>query len=82
MRFISRLAGLALLQVALALAVPVTNISFGATPLPPTEGPFYTPPTRLDNVNPGTILRSRSIGELSFQGVVPFTAKASYQLMF
>ncbi|KAE9365672.1 secretory lipase-like protein 1 precursor [Stipitochalara longipes BDJ] len=83
MSFLSALMGLALVQVAFAMAVPVSHLIHPrAAPLPPTEDPFYTPPAGLNDINPGTILRSRSIGELSFQGVVPFTAKASYQLMF
>ncbi|PMD33150.1 secretory lipase-like protein 1 precursor [Hyaloscypha variabilis F] len=83
MKFLRTLLGIVLLKVALTIAVPIAlNIYPRATPLPPTEDPFYTPPVGLDDVKPGTILRSRTIGELSFQGIVPFTAKASYQLMF
>jgi len=83
MQFLSILAGFALIEASFSLAVPVSqNIHPRATPLPPTEDPFYTQPTGLEDVKPGIILRSRSIGELSFQGAVPFTAKASYQLMF
>ncbi|KUJ20739.1 secretory lipase-like protein 1 precursor [Mollisia scopiformis] len=83
MRFSLEIIGFAMLQVASALAVPVShNLSPRATVLPPTEDPFYTPPDGLADEEPGTILRTRSIGELSFQGVVPFTANASYQLMY
>lgn len=65
------------------MAVPVNHrLSPRATPLPPTEDPFYVPPAGLADQQPGSILRSRSIGELSFQGVVPFQAKAAYQLLY
>jgi hypothetical protein len=75
--------GFCLLRLVVALAVSVShNVVPRATPLPPTEDPFYTPPPGLEDIEPGTILRSRSIGELSFQGVVPFTAKDTYQLLY
>ncbi|KAF8862992.1 LIP-domain-containing protein [Acephala macrosclerotiorum] len=83
MRVLSGTIGCALLQFVCSMAVPAShNLSPRATPLPPTEDPFYVPPSGLEDLKPGTILRSRPIGELSFQGVVPFTAKASYQLMY
>ncbi|KAH7309334.1 secretory lipase-domain-containing protein [Rhexocercosporidium sp. MPI-PUGE-AT-0058] len=83
MKISSGLLGYALLHLSIALAVPVShNLSPRAAPLQPTDDPFYTPPAGLADMAPGSILRSRSIGQLSFQGAVPFTAKASYQLMY
>ncbi|CZR55878.1 related to lipase 1 [Phialocephala subalpina] len=83
MRLLSGVVGCALLQSVCVMAVPVShNLSPRATPLPPTEDPFYIPPTGLEDSSPGTILRSRSLGELTLQGVVPYTSKAAYQLMF
>ncbi|RAL65681.1 hypothetical protein DID88_005349 [Monilinia fructigena] len=40
------------------------------------------PPARLEDYQPGAILRNRSIGALSFGGVVPSHAKEAYQLLY
>ncbi|KAL2062000.1 hypothetical protein VTL71DRAFT_6266 [Oculimacula yallundae] len=70
-------------QLASVVAVPVKEqLAERAAPLPPTEDPFYIPPTGLEAQKPGTILRSRAIGPLSFGGAVPFQAKAAYQLLY
>ncbi|KAA8570810.1 hypothetical protein MFRU_011g01350 [Monilinia fructicola] len=64
-------------------AIPVKDLFLQrALPLPPSKDPFYVPPARLEDYQPGTILRNRSIGALSFGGVVPFQAKEAYQLLY
>nr|WP_019932215.1 lipase family protein [Nocardia sp. BMG111209] len=53
----------------------------GATmPRPPSEDPFYYPPSGLDGYAPGTVLRSRSI-EVALFGVVPQQVSA-WQLLY
>ncbi|ESZ97704.1 hypothetical protein SBOR_1891 [Sclerotinia borealis F-4128] len=65
------------------LAVPINDQFLQHTlPLAPTNDPFYVPPKGLNDSQPGTILRSRSIDHLSFGGAVPFQAKAAYQLLY
>ncbi|KAH7311068.1 secretory lipase-like protein 1 precursor [Rhexocercosporidium sp. MPI-PUGE-AT-0058] len=72
-----------LMQFASILAIPVNEqLASRPAPLPPTDDPFYTPPTDLSARKPGAILRSRSIGPLSLGGSVPFQAKAAYQLLY
>ncbi|KAG4425343.1 hypothetical protein IFR04_001493 [Cadophora malorum] len=72
-----------LLHLSSVIAFPIHEaLTDRAAPLPPTEDPFYIPPDDLYSQNPGAILRSRSIGPLSFGGSVPFQAKAAYQLLY
>lgn len=82
MRYLTA-AGYFFLWIATTLSFPVNDqLVQRAHPLPPTDDPFYVPPTGLEDFQPGTILRSRSISALAFVGPVPFRAKATYQLLY
>ncbi|CCD52729.1 hypothetical protein ACHAQE_003752 [Botrytis cinerea] len=83
MRFVLAANWYILLWATTTVAVPTSDqLLQRAVPIPPTDDPFYVPPTALENSQPGTILRSRSINDLSIGGVVPFQAEAAYQLLY
>ncbi|KAF7872851.1 uncharacterized protein EAF02_008922 [Botrytis sinoallii] len=83
MRFIFAAFWYIFLWVTTTFAVPTSDQLLQHTlPIPPTDDPFYVPPTGLENSQPGTILRSRSIDDLSIGGVMPFQVKAAYQLLY
>ncbi|WP_082945694.1 lipase family protein [Mycobacterium sp. E2733] len=56
-------------------AAPHEDVRPGECPLPPDCDPFYQPPPGYQQVQPGTVVRSRDV-ELGFLGVIPqgFTA--------
>ncbi|KAJ8060344.1 hypothetical protein OCU04_010677 [Sclerotinia nivalis] len=83
MRYLTATTGYVFLWVATTFAFPVNDqLMQRAPPIPPTDDPFYVPPTGLEDSQPGAILRSRSIGALSFSGAVSFQVKAAYQLLY
>ncbi|KAF7869850.1 hypothetical protein EAF04_004634 [Stromatinia cepivora] len=83
MRYLTAAAGSIFLWVATTLAFPVNDqLVQRALPIPPTNDPFYVPPTGLEDSRPGTILRNRSIDALLSAGAVPFQAKAACQLLY
>ncbi|KAI9649813.1 hypothetical protein NHQ30_002395 [Ciborinia camelliae] len=83
MKLLLGVVGYISLWMTFTLAVPIHDqLLQRAVPLAPSEDPFYVPPTGLEDCQPGSILRNRSIGPLSIGGAVPFRAKAAYQLLY
>lgn len=50
-------------------------------PMRPKDDPFYDPPEDLDQLPPGTLIRSRTV-RLAFLGAVPQKAMATWQLAY
>jgi len=54
-----------------------------ATPVPPSQDPFYQPPAGYENTEPGTILRSRPApAPLEVLSLVPVNIKQVTQLLY
>ncbi|KAK6222908.1 hypothetical protein LQW54_000718 [Pestalotiopsis sp. IQ-011] len=49
-----------LIQRSLALLLAVTQVANSSTSLPPSEDPFYVPPSDFETFAPGAVLRIRS----------------------
>src|ERR1039457_303754 len=50
------------LKLSTALSTPAVHardISYSATPIPPSQDPWYTAPPNFEDTSPGTILRLR-----------------------
>ena len=68
-----------LLFLALATSFPLTKRAV----LPPTQDPFYVPPSGFANHRPGTILRQRAIADASAAyGRFGANITAAYQLLY
>lgn len=72
------------LQLALAFSIPSTlPVWKRSTPVPPTEDPFYTPPSGYESSAPGTILRSRNVPyPLALLNLVSINIQGAYQLLY
>lgn len=80
MKFTLYSAVLALLAVSTA-AAPV--LEKRATPVLPTEDPFYTPAPGFESAANGAILRSRPVpGKLAAFQAIPLQPKAAYQILY
>ncbi|KAK3046958.1 hypothetical protein LTR09_011598 [Extremus antarcticus] len=76
------LAGVATLGT-FSLALPEAISLRQAVAIPPSQDPFYTPPSGFQTSQLGDILRSRPVPTaISLVGVVPIDVAGSYQLMF
>ena len=73
-----------------ASAVPVIDIAdtridvrAAAAPIPPSQDPFYQPPSGYENSAPGTILKSRPVPvPVAFYSYDPVNVKGAYQLLY
>jgi hypothetical protein len=74
--YMRRLAGV--LCVAL-VACAVVAAASSAAPTPPSQDPFYTPPTSLAQLEPGAIIRSRQVSPL---GLTDATSTTAYELLY
>ncbi|KAJ6781774.1 hypothetical protein PWT90_10653 [Aphanocladium album] len=66
---------------AAAYALPPTER--GVKPVPPSDDPFYTPPSGYEHAAPGTILRSRAVpNSLAILNLLPIKLHGAYQLLY
>jgi hypothetical protein len=73
--------------VGLATAAPQglvgSLLGGGSKPIPPSDDPFYVPPTGFESAKPGDILRSRPVpSALSLFQVIPLNLKGAWQLLY
>ncbi|KAJ3493172.1 hypothetical protein NLG97_g4902 [Lecanicillium saksenae] len=72
---------LLLLLNAIAFALPPTGR--GVKPVPPSDDPFYTPPSGFERAAPGAILRSRAVpNPLAILNLLPVKLHGAYQLLY
>lgn len=72
------------LSASPVLSLPTDSLLFQrrSGPTPPTDDPFYTPPSGFENTSPGTILRHRTPPYPIAAFVSPVSLQASYQLLY
>jgi triacylglycerol lipase len=59
---------------------PHEDLRAGGSPLTPDDDPFYRPPSGYEQVEPGSVLRTRSV-QIGFLGLVPQRVRAT-QLLY
>jgi len=75
------LATLALAGFAAANPVPATTRFIKRAVLPPSQDPFYVPPSGFETQAPGTVLRSRQV-QTAFYSTFPMLGVTSYQVLY
>ncbi|THY24578.1 secretory lipase-like protein 1 precursor [Aureobasidium pullulans] len=70
-----------LFQLSTASAIPILHKRMTSPPLP-QDDPFHVAPSGYETSAPGTILRSRTLNDFSFSGIIPLKVQAAYQLLF
>lgn len=70
------------------LPAPAKNSTVGVIGMnravtPPSQDPFYTPPSGYESSAPGTILRSRPVpNPLTLDNITPINVKGAWQLLY
>jgi hypothetical protein len=77
------LAGLAAAAPRPGLVGSLLGLDGRSTPIPPSDDPFYQPPTGFESAKPGAILRSRPVpSALSLFQTIPLNLQGAWQLLY